>query len=103
MKPLTHRRWTMQDTIVVPPRRKGVREHELDGEALLFDPRTRKTYLLNKTAFAVWRHCDGQATARQIANEQSEDYEVQFEAALDHVEQLVTLFADSELLDLGND
>ena len=103
MKPLTHPHWTMEDVSAVPPRRKDVCEHELDGEAVLFDPKARNTYLLNGTALAVWRRCDGRATTQQIADEQSTAYEVQLEAARDHVEQLVALFADSGLLDLAGD
>ena len=89
-------------TTVPPPRRTDVREYRLDGEAILVDPTTSRTYLLNQTAFAVWRRCDGRATTWQIAQEQTNTCQVKFEVAFDHVEQVVTWFAASQLLDSGN-
>jgi hypothetical protein len=83
---------------VPPPRRLDVIENELDGEAILVDPRDGNTHRMNATALAVWRQCDGRATTRQIAQEQVRRFEVEFDSALDHVEQLVALFAESRLL-----
>lgn len=94
--------WT-QDPFVLPCRRGNLREHDLDGEAILFDPRTGNTYQLNRTALAVWRRCDGVTETREIAAGQCENFEVDFETALDHVEQLVALFTESGLLESGSD
>ena len=89
--------------IPMPLRRNGVRDYQIDGEAVLLDPKTHKVFLLNQTALAVWRRCDGQATIRQVAQSLTKTYRVVFEAALDHVAQLIALFAASQLLDLGTD
>ena len=83
---------------VPPPRRLDLIENELDGEAIFVDPRDGNTHRMNATALAVWRQCDGRATTRQIAQEQVRRFEVEFDSALDHVEQLVALFAESRLL-----
>ena len=32
---------------------------ELDGETVLVEPRTNRTWLLNSTASFIWRNCDG--------------------------------------------
>jgi hypothetical protein len=78
-------------------------ERELDGQAILCGPDTGNTYYLNETALAVWRRCDGVTETRKIAAEQCENFEVDFETALDHVEQLVALFTESGLLESGSD
>ena len=88
---------------VKPFRRDHLHVEELDGKAVLFDPKTHNMYLLNQTALAVFRRCDGRTTTRQLAESLTKTYRVAFEAALDHVEQLVALFAASQLLDLGAD
>jgi PqqD family protein of HPr-rel-A system len=97
------RHWATEATILPPPRRADVIEEELDGELVLFDPQSGNTYRLNQTAVAVWRRCDGRATTGEIAEQLSRAYDVEFEAALDDVEQLVTLFGQSRLLDLSGD
>lgn len=40
---------------------------ELPEEELVYDLRNHQAYCLNKTAAAVWRHCDGQKTIEDIA------------------------------------
>ncbi len=91
----------LPSTMVVPPRRRDLREHELEGEALLVDPVTGKTHHLNRTALAVWRRCDGRQTTHELARCQTGAFDVPFEKALDDVEQLVSVFAASDLLILG--
>lgn len=97
------RHWTTDVPILPPPRRKDIVEEELDGELILFDPQGGDTYRLNRTAVAVWRRCNGRATTREIAERLTHVYEVEFETAHDHVEQLVTRFGQSRLLDLSGD
>jgi len=95
--------WTTEATIVPPPRRTDIVEEELDGEVVLFDLRSGSTYQLNETALAVWRNCDGHVSTREIAEQLAQAYEVEFETALDHVEQLVALLGQSALLDVSGD
>jgi len=99
--PATPPSWTDAET-AIPARRTELRDYQMDGEAVLFDPKTQKMYLLNQTALAVFRRCDGQTTMRQVAESLAETYHVAFENALDHTEQLIALFAHSQLLDLGS-
>jgi PqqD family protein of HPr-rel-A system len=95
--------WTTEAKIVPPPRRTDIVEEELDGEVLLFDPQSGDTHRLNQTAFAVWQKCNGLTTTEEIAAELTCGYEVEFETALDHVEELVGLFAQSRLLDASGE
>ena len=94
------KQWTTRKTsFLIPRRRDDVVLDELDTEASLFDPRSGDTYHLNQTARAVWTRCDGSCTARQVAREMTKAYEVTWHVALDHVEQLVSMFASSGLLE----
>ncbi len=78
-------------------------EELLDGEAVLFDPVNGSTYRLNQTALEVWRCCDGRATVEEIAQRQTEFYDVEYDTALDYVEQVLALFVESKLLHFGDD
>lgn len=89
---------TAQAELAVPPRRKDLHEYELDGEVVLFDPDRGSIHLLNRTALEVWRHCNGRVTVGQIATGLVRSYQVSFEIALDHAEQLSGLFASDGLL-----
>ncbi len=100
MNTMSNAHWTTQAVIVAPAPRRDVVEQELDAEVLLFDPQNGSTYRLNQTALAVWRACDGRASTHQIAKQLTETYDVDMETAFDHVEQLVMMFTDSQLLDL---
>ncbi len=89
--------WTKAE-IPMPLRRHDIRIYQIDGEAVLFDPKTHKILQLNVTALAVFRRCDGQTTMRQVAESLTDSFNVTFDIALDQVEQLVGLFAASSLL-----
>ena len=91
--------WTLRTAEIAPaPRRDDVIVETMDGETLLSDPRSDSAFHLNETARAVWDACDGRTTMRRIAAQLAERYEVSVEDALDDVEQLVVLFAESGLL-----
>ena len=95
--------WTSRQATIIPPqRREDVIENELDEQALLYDPLNGSMHRFNETALAVWRLCDGRAATRDIAEKLTDVYDLGFDAALDHVEQLVTLFAQLQLLDLSD-
>ncbi len=92
--------WTSRDAVIVAPRRRDdLIPEELDGEVFLFDPQDGATHRLNPTALAVWRRCDGQTTTRQIAEQLTHTYDVGFDTALDHVDQLVASFAELRMLE----
>ena len=90
--------WTSRDApIVAPTRRDDVIVEPLDDELVFTDPGDGNTYYLNRTAHDVWKRCDGRATTRQIAKTMSVEYDVDFDRALDDVEQLVVFFSQSGL------
>ncbi|MBT8484914.1 MAG: PqqD family protein [Phycisphaerales bacterium] len=91
--------WTSCDAeIVVPPRRDDLMEETLDGELIFSDPNDGSVFHLNDTAIAVWRHCDGRTNTHAIAAAFTQRWEVTPDVALDDVEQVVTLLAESGLL-----
>ena len=58
---------------------------------------------LNRPAAAVWEQCDGRRTTRDIATELADAYDVEFDDALNDVEELVVWLADSGLLRIAPD
>jgi hypothetical protein len=48
-------------------RREGIVVKEFEGEVLIYDLERDKAHCLNPLAGNIWRHCDGRATAREIA------------------------------------
>jgi hypothetical protein len=95
---MTTPHWTTRDAeIVAPVRRDDVLVEELDGEVVFSDPRDGRAYHLNPTAYAVWKRCDGRTTTRQIAEALVAEYDVDYDRALDDVEQLVVFFARAAL------
>ncbi len=92
-----------EGAMVPPPRRHDVIEEPLDGEAVLFDPVNGSTHRLNQTALEVWRCSDGRTTVEEIAQRQTELYDVDYDTALDYVEQVLALFVESKLLHFGDE
>lgn len=91
--------WAALAPFVLPRRRRDIEQQELQEEAILFDPTTGNSYMLNETAFAVWHRCDGCSTSYAAAQDQSDACDIDFATVLDHVEQVVTLFAENGLLE----
>jgi PqqD family protein of HPr-rel-A system len=89
------------DNPPVPCRRATVTEDILDREAILFNPVSGATHRLNETALAVWRQCDGRTGTRAMAERLADEYEVDSRTALEHIEQLVVVFAEAGLLAMG--
>lgn len=92
---------SLEESVALPLRKANVVDNDLDREAVLFNPATGATHRLNETARVVWRQCNGQTAARQIAERLSEDYDVDPETALQHVEQLIVVFAEAGLLEMN--
>ncbi|MBN1344897.1 MAG: PqqD family protein [Phycisphaerae bacterium] len=100
MKGMAPESWTHRHaSIVVPRRRHDLIVEELDGQAILSDPVDGSTHRLNATALEVWRWCDGCRTTLQIADRLTARYEVEFEVALNHVDQLMASFAQLHLFE----
>lgn len=102
MKRTVIRHWMSEGSLVPPPRRQDVIEEPLDGEAVLFDPSNGSIHRLNQTALEVWRRCDGRATVEEIAQRQTELNDVEYDTALDFVEQVLALLVESKLLHFGD-
>ncbi|MBI4580277.1 MAG: PqqD family protein [Planctomycetes bacterium] len=49
-----------------PRQRAGLRCHELDDEAVLYDLAHHAVHYLNATAYAVWRQCDGRTPVAKL-------------------------------------
>ena len=82
-----------------PKRRTDLIVHELDGEALVHDPRSRDTHRLNETALAIWKACTGEAEAKSIAATLAKRYDIAPEDAVDHVEHMFEAFQRRALLE----
>jgi PqqD family protein of HPr-rel-A system len=84
-----------------PKRREDLTIHELDGEALIFDPRTADTHRLNATALFIWHRLDGEADIEAISGQLCRHYDVGAEEAGAHVSALVATLGEKGLLDLA--
>ncbi len=103
MRNMHEEHWTARDLLIPPPRRIDLSVEILDGEAILYDPVTAQTHRLSQGALNVWQQCDGNRTTKALAHRQTEIFDIDFETALDHVEQLVALFAEAGLLNLEDE
>ncbi len=71
---------------------------ELDGEAILLDPKEGCSYNLNVIGTLIWKMLDGEHTTSDIAAAICEAYEVDFEQALHDVQQLLDDLCANHLL-----
>ncbi|MHC4430093.1 MAG: PqqD family protein [Planctomycetota bacterium] len=86
--------WTTRAAPVVTPRRRAdVVVRELGGEVVFTDPRSGCSYLLNQTAWLVWQACDGTTTSHSIAHRLTETFDIDEDAALNDVEEVIGWFA----------
>ena len=91
--------WTSRDAGIIPPARNtGITVEEIDGEVVFADPDSGAAYHLNETAYEVWQRCDGFNTTRGIAATLTRGCDVDFDTALDDVEQLVVFMAGAGLI-----
>ena len=103
MQRMHEEHWTARDLFTPPPRRTDLSVEILDGEAILYDPVIDQTHRLSQGALNVWQQCDGNKTTQALAHGQTEIFDTDFETALDHVEQLVAVFAEAGLLNLKDE
>ncbi|MEO8972409.1 MAG: PqqD family protein [Ktedonobacteraceae bacterium] len=71
---------------------------ELDGEAVLLDPKAGCSYNLNHIGTIIWKMLDGNHTSELIASAICESYEVEYEQALHDVEDIIAELNQHELL-----
>lgn len=70
-------------------RNQAVLWRELDGEAILLDPKEGCSYNLNAAGTLVWKMLDGTHTTNDIVTAICTFYEVEFEQANQDVEYLL--------------
>ena len=83
---------------VIPRRQEAVHAHCIDAEAILYDPRTCETFLLNPVALHIWHRCDGRTTIGRVIDKLTAQYNVNRATALGHVRKVLTFFEDVGLL-----
>lgn len=71
---------------------------ELEGEAVLLNPKAGCSYNLNHIGTFIWKMLDGNHTSEQIATAICESYEVDYDQALHDVESIVAELNQHELL-----
>lgn len=72
---------------------------DFDGvEGILVDLNTKKYYQMNETAMFIWKGLEQGQSARDIATELAENYEVTAESALQNVETMMKKFAAYKLV-----
>lgn len=74
---------------------------ELDGEAILLNPKEGCSYNLNNVGTLIWKMLDGEHTPGDIARTVCELYEVEYSKALQDVERLLDELRDNNLLSDG--
>ena len=82
----------------LPRRRDDLHVEELDGEAVLYDPRTGAVHRFNATTFMVWKACDGTQRPHDLALGLMEDFSVSASEALRVVRQAIEQLTEKELL-----
>jgi hypothetical protein len=81
-----------------PLRRADLHVEELDGEAVVYDPRNGAVHRLNATSFFVWSVCDGLHAPNDIAASVEERYSIDKDEALSVVGSVVAQLFEKDLL-----
>lgn len=89
------------DDAAVPLRRPDVEWIELDGEAVVHDPRTGSLHRLNASAASVWAASDGSSTVDDIVGAMRETYAGHDNAIAHDVHEALTQLRREGLLDVS--
>ena len=79
-------------------RNTSVLWRELDGEAILLNPKEGCSYNLNNVGTMIWKLLDGEHSIDDIAQAICELYEVDHEQALQDVRQLLNELCENNLV-----
>ena len=71
---------------------------ELDGEAVLLSSSAGSSYNLNQVGAFIWKMLDGKHTSENIAAAICQVYEVEYEQALQDVENILLEMLNNNLL-----
>ncbi len=73
-------------------------QHDMDEEVLVYDPVVDRTHRLNLTATLIWGLCDGTRSLEDIARVLTEQFEVEFETALQDARSVLEQLKEEQLL-----
>ncbi len=73
-------------------------QHDMDDEVLVYDPVVDRTHRLNVSASRIWELCDGTRSLEEIARVLTEQFEVEFETALQDARAVLEQLKDEQLL-----
>jgi hypothetical protein len=79
-------------------RNSSVLWRELDGEAIILNPKEGCSYNLNKVGTSIWKMLDGNHSIDDIAKAICELYEVEFEQAFQDLKQLLNELHENNLV-----
>jgi len=79
-------------------RNSSILWRELDGEAVLLSPAAGSSYNLNQVGTLIWKLLDGKHCVKDLAEAICQEYEVEFEQALQDVENLLVELRNNNLL-----
>ncbi len=82
-------RASSHDSEFLPEQRGDLVLHELDDEAVVYDPLTANTHRLNATALEIWKQCDGSHRAADIAARLTDLFEVSLVESQKHVDRMI--------------
>ena len=74
----------------LPKRAESIVVREVCDGILLLDMRAEKIHQLNATAGFIWRHCDGVASAADIAASVAQEFDVEEGTAARDVEKALS-------------
>ena len=83
----------------IPRRRGDLNVEELDGEAVLYDPRRQAVHRFDAVTLFVWDSCDGSRSVSEIASAVVGRFAVGQDAALAQVERIVAELGKRGLLE----
>jgi len=75
-----------------------VTAREIDGEMLLYDPASRRTHFLNRTAAWIWKQMEAGTDPAELARMLGERFEVAEEEARRDVEDVLAALGERGLL-----
>jgi PqqD family protein of HPr-rel-A system len=84
---------------VRPKKRSDLSSRLIGGETVVLDRDGGQVHQMNATASYVWDRCDGATTETEIAQQLSEEYDVEASQAANDVAALVGQFQALGLLD----
>ncbi|HOA73834.1 MAG TPA: HPr-rel-A system PqqD family peptide chaperone [Phycisphaerae bacterium] len=90
------------DPNALPVRRASVCCHELDGEAVLYDPAHHAVHYLNATAYLIWQHCDGHTKVPALLNKVAAHFaDVETDTLIRELEAALDRLVRNGLVDWG--